>query len=198
MNPRHFISMFVGAVLVAQQASAGTPKNYVIDAAHSSAGFKVKHLMSKTAGHFQDFSGSFTFDDSNPKNFKGAFVIKTASIFTNQPKRDAHLKSADFFDVEKHPEITFSPKEFKQAGKGRYKLTGDMAMHGVTKAVTFDVEYLGGGKDPWGNEKVGFTASTKINRKDFGLTWNKVLETGGLLVGEEVEIEVQVEADAQK
>ena len=185
-------------LIVRSGSTAAATTSGVSVLAHSSAGFKVKHLMSKTAGHFQDFSGSFTFDDSNHKNFKGAFVIKTASIFTNQPKRDAHLKSADFFDVEKHPEITFNPREFKQAGKGRYKLTGDMAMHGVTKAVTFDVEYLGGGKDPWGNEKVGFTASTKINRKDFGLTWNKVLETGGLLVGEEVEIEVQVEADAQK
>ncbi len=195
MNYRNLISIVAGAMLAANVASAAT---YNVDGSHSSAGFKVKHLMSKTSGQFQEFSGSFQFDESNPKSFSGSFVIKAASISTNNAKRDGHLKSADFFDVEKFPELTFTAKDFKAAGRGRYKLGGDLTMHGVTKAVTFDVDYLGAGKDPWGNQKVGFTASTRINRKDFGLTWNKVLETGGLLVGEDVEIEVQIEADAQK
>ncbi|MFN7685865.1 MAG: YceI family protein [Oligoflexia bacterium] len=184
--------------LPAMASTAATAKTYKIDAAHSSASFKVKHLMSKTAGNFQDFSGSFTFDEKNPKSFSGSFTIQSKSIFTNNAKRDEHLRGADFFDVAKFPTLTFEAKEFKAAGKGKYKLAGDLTMHGVTKPVSFDVEYLGGGKDPWGNEKVGFTAATKVNRKDFGLTWNKVLEAGGLLVGEEVEIEVQIEADATK
>lgn len=187
-----------GFLLISTQAFSGTEKNYVVDGGHSSANFKVKHLMSKTAGNFKDFSGTFTFDEKNPKAFKGSFTVKADSIFTNEAKRDGHLKSADFFDVEKHPTLTFVAKELKAAGKNKYKMSGDFTMLGVTKAVSFDMEYLGAGKDPWGNEKVGFSASGKINRKDYGMVWNKALDTGGFLVGDEVEIDVQVEGNAQK
>ncbi len=187
-----------GLLLAASSASAGTEKNYAIDGAHSAATFKVKHLMSKATGSFKDFSGTFTFDEKNPKSLKGSFSIKADSIFTNEAKRDEHLKGADFFDVQKFPTLTFDTKEMKAAGKGKFKLSGDFTMHGVTKPVTFDVEYLGAGKDPWGNEKVGFSASAKINRKDFGMIWNKALDTGGFVVGDEVEIDVQVEGNAQK
>lgn len=182
----------------ASGAFAGTEKNYAIDGSHSAATFKVKHLMSKATGSFKDFSGTFTFDEKNPKSFKGTFTIKADSIFTNEAKRDEHLKSADFFDVQKFPTLTFDTQELKAAGRGKYKLLGQFTMHGVTKPVTFDVEYLGTGKDPWGNEKVGFSASAKINRKDFGMVWNKALDTGGFVVGDEVEIDVQVEGNAQK
>jgi polyisoprenoid-binding protein YceI len=188
----------LGALLFSAQGFSATEKNYAVDGAHSSASFKVKHLMSKTSGNFKDFSGTFTFDEKNPKAFKGSFVVKADTIFTNEAKRDEHLKSADFFNVEKHPTLSFVAKELKAAGKNKYKMLGDFTMLGVTKTVSFDMEYLGTGKDPWGNEKVGFSASGKINRKDYGMVWNKALDTGGFLVGDEVEIDVQVEGNAQK
>jgi polyisoprenoid-binding protein YceI len=199
MKRNHTLGALVFALaLVAPTSQAATAKNYILDSTHSSANFKVKHLMSKTAGTFKDFTGTFTFDGKDAKSFKGSFTVKADSIFTNEPKRDDHLKSPDFFDVAKFPTLTFSTTSIKTAGKDKFKMTGDLAIHGITKAVTFDGEFLGTGKDPWGNEKAGFTATTKINRKDFGLTWNKVLEAGGLLVGEEVEIEIQIEGNVQK
>jgi len=198
MKNRQLALLLAGALMVGSAAFAGTEKNYAIDNAHSTASFKIKHLVSKVAGSFKDFSGTFTFDEKNPKSFKGSFSIKADSIFTNEAKRDEHLKSADFFDTAKFPTLTFVAKELKSVGGKKYKLSGDFTMHGVTKAVTFDTEYLGAGKDPWGNDKVGFSATTRINRKDFGMVWNKVLDNGGILLGEEVEIDVQIEANAAK
>jgi len=195
---RLLAALSLGAVLVSAQAFSATERNYVVDGAHSSASFKVKHLMSKTTGNFKDFSGTFSFDEKNPKAFQGSFTVKADTIFTNEAKRDEHLKNADFFNVAKHPALSFVAKELKAAGKNKYKMSGDFTMLGVTKAVSFDMEYLGAGKDPWGNEKVGFSASGKINRKDYGMVWNKALDTGGFLVGDEVEIDVQVEGNAQK
>ena len=179
-------------------SSVAQAKDYLIDGAHSSANFKIRHLISKTAGTFSDFSGEFSFDEKSPKNFKGEFVIKASSINTNNAKRDEHLRGADFFAVDKHPTLSFKSKEFRPAAKGKYKLIGDFTMLGVTKPVTFEVEYTGAGKDPWGTEKVGFVATTKINRKDWGMVWNKTLDTGGIMLGDEVEIEVNVEGNAKK
>jgi polyisoprenoid-binding protein YceI len=183
------------AALTSQVALA---KDYAIDGVHSSANFKIKHLMSKVTGHFDDFSGEFSFDEKNPKAFTGEFTIKTTSVNTNNGDRDKHLKGDDFFKAEKFPAITFKSKEMKAAGKNKFKLSGDFTMIGVTKPVTFDVEYLGAGKDPWGNEKTGFSAVAKINRKDFGMVWNKALDAGGFVLGDDVEIEVQVEGNAKK
>jgi polyisoprenoid-binding protein YceI len=195
MNRLKLISFVAGALLANTAAFAAT---YSIDGSHSTAGFRVKHLVSKVTGSFKDFSGTFTFDEKNPKAIQGKFSAKAESIFTNDAKRDEHLRSPDFFEVAKYPTVDFVAKEMKAAGKNKYKLSGDFTLHGVTKPVTFDVEYLGAGADPWGNQKVGFTALAKINRKDFGMVWNKTLDKGGLLVGEEVELEIQVEANAQK
>jgi len=198
MKTRQLVLLLAGALTVGSSSFAGTEKNYTIDNAHSTASFKIKHLVSKVAGSFKDFSGTFAFDEKNPKAFKGSFSIQADSIFTNDAKRDEHLKGADFFETAKFPTLTFLVKELKSVGGKKYKLSGDFTMHGVTKAVTFDAEHLGAGKDPWGNEKVGFSATAKINRKDFGMVWNKVLDNGGILLGDEVEVDVQVEANAAK
>jgi polyisoprenoid-binding protein YceI len=174
--------------------SVARATDYTVDATHSHIGFTAKHMVSKVPGDFKDFSGTFSFDEKNPSSFKADFTIKVASIDTNEPKRDAHLKSPDFFDAEKFPEIKFTSTSLKAVGNKKYKLTGDMTMHGVTKPVTFDVEYLGSEKDPWGNAHAGFSAMTKIDRKDFGIVWNKTLDTGGLLVANEVGIQLDIDA----
>ena len=183
------------SLLVAGQVMAA---EYDVDASHSSVGFKVRHLISKTPGEFKTYTGKFSFDEHKPEASSVEFVIKADSINTNDQKRDDHLKSADFFDVTKHPEITFKSTKVAKAGKNKFKVTGDFNMHGVTKPVTFDVEYTGTAKDPWGNTKAGFSANTKINRKDWGIVWNKAMDNGGLVVGDDVEIALLIEATQKK
>jgi len=172
--------------------------NFTIDAGHSSVGFSVRHMVvAKTRGRFTKFSGTFGFDPENPQASHVAVTIDVASIETHDAQRDGHLKSPDFFDAENHKEITFKSKRVE--GKGSdLKVIGDLTIRGTTHEVTLDVEYAGGGKDPWGNERAGFSAKTSVNRKDYGLTWNAALETGGVLVGEKVEIEIDVEAIKDK
>lgn len=172
--------------------------NYTIDASHSAVGFAVRHMVvAKTRGRFTKFSGSFAFDAENPAASHVAVTIDVASIDTHDAQRDGHLRSPDFFDAENHKEITFKSKRVE--GKGAdLKVIGDLTIRGVTHEVTLDVEYAGGGKDPWGNERAGFAAKTSLNRKDYGLSWNAALETGGVLVGEKVEIEIDVEAIKDK
>ena len=172
--------------------------NYTIDASHSAVGFAVRHMVvAKTRGRFTKFSGSFAFDAENPAASHVAVTIDVASIDTHDAQRDGHLRSPDFFDAENHKEITFKSKRVE--GKGAdLKVIGDLTIRGVMHEVTLDVEYAGGGKDPWGNERAGFAAKTSLNRKDYGLSWNAALETGGVLVGEKVEIEIDVEAIKDK
>ncbi len=184
----------VGLALSVGVAQAG---DYVIDTAHSDVSFQVRHLASKVRGSFNTFDGSFSFDPAKPEKAAGKIVIKTESIDTNHKKRDAHLRSADFFEVEKHPEMTYVIKGGKKQGD-KYVLTGDLTMRGVTKSVPLTVTYLGEQTDPWGNKASAFNASTKINRKDFGLNWNKALEAGGFLVGDDIEIEINLEANPPK
>ncbi|MBI3543102.1 MAG: YceI family protein [Deltaproteobacteria bacterium] len=186
------------AALAALNGSRGHTADFEVDPGHSRVGFKVRHLVSKTSGEFRDFGGRLVFDDKKPDGGKVDFTIKAASINTNEPKRDEHLKSPDFFDVKKFPTLSFTSKKLVPGSEGKYKLEGDLTIHGVTKPVTFDVDYHGVQKDPWGGTRAGFTATTKVNRRDYGLTWNKALETGGLLVGEDVEIELEIEALQKK
>ncbi|MEN9724094.1 MAG: hypothetical protein RJB38_2080 [Pseudomonadota bacterium] len=190
-------SVLVSA-LALSWATGAQAKEFVIDSVHSSANFKIKHLISKVSGGFTDFAGEFSFDEKNPKAFKGEFRIKASSIDTNNAKRDEHLRGEDFFNAEKNPELVFKAKELKPSGANKFRLSGDFTMRGVTKPATFDVEYTGAGKDLYGTEKVGFTAVTKLNRKDWGMSWNKALDAGGLVLGEDVEIDVQVEGNAKK
>jgi len=166
-----------------------------IDPSHSQAGFSVKHMMvANVRGRFQALNGTVEFDPAKPEATRIVAEIDAATIDTEHEKRDTHLKSPEFFDVATHPKITFASKRVKALGKGRYELVGDLTIRGVTKEVVlavegFDAEF----KDPWGNGKMGGTATTRVNRKDFGVSWNKGLDGGGLLVGEDVQITLEIE-----
>jgi len=168
-----------------------------IDASHSQIGFSVRHMMVSTVrGRFSTVSGTLNIDEANPANSWVEAEADTASISTNDANRDGHLRSADFFDAEKFPKVTFKSTSVAKDGDN-YKVTGDLTMHGVTKPVTFTVEYSGVIKDPYGLQRAGFDAQAKINRKDFGLGWGGVLETGGAIVSDEVKIILEFEATLQ-
>lgn len=169
--------------------------DYEIDPAHSQVQFAVRHLMvSNVKGEFGKLSGTIALDEKDLTKSTVTATIDATSINTREAKRDGHLKSADFLDVEKFSAITFKSKKVKKAGKDKLKVTGDLTLRGVTKEVTLDVLASPEVKDPWGNFKRGFSATTQISRKDFGLTWNQALEGGGVLVGDEVKIELEIEA----
>ena len=172
-----------------------TATTWTIDPEHTNIGFKVRHLMvSNVKGSFDKHTGVVDINDKDITKSKVDVSIDTASINTNVKKRDDHLRSADFFDVAKYPTMTFVSKKVAKAGEDRLKVTGDLTLHGVTKEVVLDVEGPSGeSKDPYGVIRRGATASTKINRKDFGLVWNKALETGGIAVGDEITISLEVE-----
>jgi polyisoprenoid-binding protein YceI len=183
-----------------QQAPAVNPKitTWKIDPAHSNAQFSVRHLMiSNVKGEFTQVSGQIFFDPQKPETLSAETIIDVSTINTREPDRDKHLKSADFFDEATFPTITFKSRQAAKGPDG-LKLIGDLTIHGVTREVTLDVEGpTQPMKDPWGNTRVGASATTKINRKDFGLTWNQALETGGVLVGDEIKITVDVELVAK-
>ena len=174
--------------------SATTTWNF--DPAHTTAEFKVKHMMiTNVKGQFTSVTGVLTLDETDITNSRVEASVEAASINTREADRDTHLKSADFFDVEKFPTLTFASTRVTQKGTGDLEVEGDLTIHGVTRKVVFAVEGpTPPGKDPWGNTRLGASATTKINRKDFGLMWNAALETGGILVGDEVRITVDVEA----
>ena len=181
-------------VLVLFLAQPAAAADYLVDKDHASIGFSVKHMViSNVKGHFTDFSGGFSFDENTKMFSKANLAVKVASIDTNVVDRDRHLRSPDFFDAEKFPEITFDMKRSQVLGDDTLQVTGDLTIHGVTREVVLAGEYLGSAKDPKGNMRAGFTATGKVNRGDFGLKWNKVLEAGGLLVGEEVKLLIEVE-----
>ena len=165
---------------------------WVLDPSHSELLFKVKHLMiSNVKGEFQKFDAEISGDDFLTSKIN--VTIDASSISTNNEQRDAHLKSADFFDVENHKELSFTSTSFKQVDDENYQLKGILTMKGVSKEIMLDVEVGGISKDPWGNEKAGFSVKGKINRKDWGLNWNAALETGGVLVSDEVKISGEVQ-----
>jgi len=174
------------------QSATGT---YVIDATHSQIGFGARHAMvTKVRGTFNDFSGTGFFDAETPANSNLQLNIKAASIDTRNADRDAHLRSNDFFDMEQFPEITFVSSAFEKAEADTYRVTGDLTIKGVTKAVTFDLEYTGSATDPYQNQRIGFEGKTTINRTDWGISFNAALETGGLLVGEKITLEFEISA----
>lgn len=179
--------------------------DYSVDPAHSNVKFTIKHNMISTLeGSFSQFDGTYSFEEKKAADANVSFTIQAASVVTGNEKRDAHLKTADFFDTAKFPTITFVSKSIKAAGKDKYKLAGDMTMHGVTKTVTFDVTYNGSVKDMMGADRTGFSADGKINRKDFGIVWNKTLDKGNVMLSDDVTLLLQVEgvkkgaADAAK
>ena len=184
--------IFSGWLLTVVSGSAQAA-TYQVDPDHTSVSFKIRHLFSNVQGNFKTFEGVIEYEPGKPEAWSLSGTIDAASIDTNVPARDKHLQSADFFEVEKYPKIEFKTTGIEEATATSCKLTGLLKMHGVEKPVTLDVEIHGVGNDPWGNVRAGFTATTKLSRKDFGLTWNKALETGQLLVGEEVVITIEAE-----
>ncbi|MDD5305144.1 MAG: YceI family protein [Elusimicrobia bacterium] len=190
-------SVLALAAVLAVVAPVVRAETYEIDSVHSQVGFRIKHLVGKVPGRFAKFAGTIDFTPGKPESWKVDATIDPASINTDNDKRDAHLKSADFFDVAKFPAMTFKSTKVTDLKGGTAKLHGDLTMRGVTKAVVLDLEIGGVAKDPWGNSRAGFTAAGTINRKDFGIVWNKTLDAGGLMLGEDVAISLDVEAVAK-
>ena len=169
--------------------------DYTIDQTHTRLGFSARHAMVTTVrGQFSDFAGTAHIDTANPAASKVELTIKTASIDTGVADRDGHLRSADFFDAESNPEITFVSTKVEREDESTWLITGDLTMKGVAKPVTIEFESTGSARDPFGNLRVGFEGATTINRKDWGLTWNAALETGGVLVSEKIKLEFDVSA----
>jgi len=165
-----------------------------LDPAHSEVTFKIKHMMiTNVTGHFTEFDVKATSEDDDFTKGTATFTAKATSVNTNADQRDTHLRSAEFFDVEKFPEIKFESKKMTKSSGDNYKLEGNLTMKDVTKPITVDVEFGGIAKDPWGQTKAGFTVTGKLNRKDFGLTWNAALETGGVMVSDEVRINCEIQ-----
>ena len=187
--------ILAGAVLCLVTPGLLLAAPWEFDPAHTGVHFKVRHLMiSSVRGEFEKVSGKIVYDESDVTKSSADIAIETASINTRVAKRDEHLRSPDFLDVAKYPAITFRSKRVEKAGGGTLKMTGDLTIRGVSKEVVLTVEGPTPAiKDPMGNSRVGGQAATRINRKDFGLAWNKVLETGGVVVGDEVEITIDVE-----
>jgi polyisoprenoid-binding protein YceI len=178
--------------------TATTPaRAYAIDKAHSEVTFQVRHLVTKVRGRFSDFSGSVQFDEERPERSTVTLTIDAATVDTNNADRDQHLRSDDFFAVQNYPTISFRSSHVVRTGADAYDVTGTVTIRGVAREITLPVTYLGTATDPWGNARAGFETELTTNRKDFGLTWNAALETGGFLVGDDVRISVSIQAIAQ-
>lgn len=190
-------SPFLLAFFLALPAFSAT---WDIDDTHTSAKFKIRHLMvSNVYGQITGAKGTLDIDDKDATKMKGSITLDVATVHTANEKRDAHLKGEDFFEVSKYPTITFQIKNVSKAKKGKYQMQGDLTMKGITKPVTLtDVEIAPAVKDPWGGTRTGFSGTTTLNRKDWGLTWNKALDGGGVVVGETVDIEVAAELKAKQ
>ncbi len=181
------------ALLVGLAGVASAADTWTIDKDHSDVTFRIKHLMSKVSGRFADFDGTITTDFGNLAASAVSFTIQATSIDTKNGDRDKHLRSADFFDVEKYPTITFTSSKITKTEDNNFAVTGTLTMHGVAKEVTLPVTFLGAGQDPWGNTKAGFEIATTLSRTGYGIVWNKALETGGFLLGDEVEVMINLE-----
>ena len=174
--------------------TATTTQTFTIDKAHSEAVFQVRHLITKVRGRFSNFAGRIEFDQERPENSSVNVTIDAASIDTNEPDRDKHLRSNDFFGVETHPQIKFNSTEVRKTGASTFDVAGALTIKGVTRDVVLPVTFLGVAKDPWGKSRAGFETEITINRKDYGLLWNAALETGGFLVGDDVKITLSIQA----
>jgi len=188
------LSIFLSMMLIASMGMIAQNATYGFDNAHTNIRFTVDHMViSEVEGNFSEFEGKVMTKGNDFTNADISFTVKVASIDTDNAKRDEHLRSPDFFEVEKYPELTFKSKSMEKVSEKEYKLSGDLSMHGVTKTVTLDVKYGGTVVDPWGNTKVGFKLKGEINRLDWDLKYNSVMDSGGLLIGEEVEIVCNVQ-----
>jgi len=185
--------LFAAAVLTTLAALPLRADTFAIDPNHSEVSFQIRHLVSQVRGRFNDFSGTVQLDPKNLPASAVEFHIKAASIDTNVADRDKHLRSADFFDVAKYPEITFKSESIQPAGKDKYNVAGTLTMHGFSRKVTLPVTYGGQLKDHWGNTRAGFQIETTLDRKDYGIVWNKALDAGGAMLGDDVTIAINLE-----
>jgi polyisoprenoid-binding protein YceI len=190
---RKLFSVAAVAALTALAALPSLADTFAVDPGHSEVSFQIRHLVSQVRGRFNDFSGTVQLDSKNLAASSVDFHIKVTSIDTNVADRDKHLRSADFFDVAKFPEITFKSESIAAAGKDKYNVTGSLTMHGVTKKVTLPVTLGGQVKDPWGNTRAGFEIETTLDRKDYGIVWNKALDAGGAMLGDDVKVAINLE-----
>lgn len=201
-SPSPLVRSALALMLVAAMSSAARAdiKTYEADKSHSNVTFKIRHLLSKVTGQFKDYKAMVQIDPDKRDQVNVYAEINTASIDTDEAKRDEHLKGPDFFDVAKFPKMTFTGSKLTDvnADRTKGKLEGKLTIRDVSQPVVMDVEWLGTATDPWGNAKAAFSGTTKINRKDFGIIWNKTLDSGGYLVGDEVEIEINIEAGIPK
>jgi polyisoprenoid-binding protein YceI len=196
MKNRLFTLALAVSVLALATAAVAETVPYKIDPAHSQVGFSVKHFFSKTPGRFNDYEGIINLDQKNLANSSVDVTIQTTSIYTNQEKRDAHLRSADFFDAEKYPTLTFKSTKVVPGEGDKFKIEGNLTMRGVTKPVVLDAEFLGAGDIGINGQtmnRAGFAATTTVNRKDYGINWNKTLDQGGMMLGDDVAITLNVE-----
>lgn len=195
-------SRLLALALVLVLAAAATPlaaaDTYVFDKPHTEVSFQVRHYVSKVRGRFNDFEGAIQIDSAKPENSSVAFTIKAVSIDTANENRDKHLRSADFFDVEKFPDMTFQSSRVIPAGKDKFNVEGTLTMRGVSKPIQIPVTFLGFMKDTGGTDRAGFELTTMLNRKDFGINWNRALDQGGFMLSDDVTITINVEAVKKK
>ena len=187
-------SIVIAALAALPLFAQDAPETWTVDKAHSTATFKVRHMMANVVGQFRDFNGNINIDRANPAKSSVEFTIQSTSIDTGNANRDEHLRSPDFFDAAKFPAITFKSTAVSAKSANEFDVTGDLTMHGVTKRVTLPVSFLGFGKTARG-EKGGFEIETTLNRKDYGILWNKTLDEGGLLLGDDVKVSINLEVD---
>lgn len=198
MRRRLRIALFLLAAAAAPVFPVFAADTYTIDKNHSDVSFTIRHFASKVHGRFADFSGAIQADPAKPEASTVNFTIKAASIDTNNADRDNHLRSPDFFDATKNPEITFKSSKMVPKGKDQYDVTGTLTMRGVSKEITLPVTYLGSMKDPGGNDRASFELSTKLNRKDYGINWNKALDAGGFMLSDDVDVTISLETVKKK
>jgi polyisoprenoid-binding protein YceI len=183
----------VAVPMLAQKPPAAAPETWVVDKAHSMTQFKIRHLMSNVTGRFRDFNAAVSIDRADPARSSVEFTIQAASIDTGENTRDEHLRSPDFFEATKYPTLAFKSSVVTPKSATRFDVTGDLTMHGVTRRITLPVEFLGFGKDARGNERAGFSIETTLDRKDYNITWNRILDEGGVLLGDEVKVMIDLE-----
>lgn len=192
-----FLRVFLIAAAISVLAGGAVASTWNIDPVHSAVGFKVRHFFANVVGEFNEFEGVIDFDPAHPEKAHVEATIQITSIDTDNDDRDNHLRSADFFDAENHPTMVFRSTKVERGGEG-FKVTGDLTMRGVTKVVTFDMAFMGSGPDGWGGTRAGFAAEIKLDRKEFGISWNKTLDQGGAVLGDEVAVSLEIEAVLSK
>ena len=193
-----FRRLRIASLLLAASLPLFAAETYTVDKAHSDVSFTIRHFASKVHGRFADFAGSVDIDAAKPEASSVVFTIKTASIDTNNANRDNHLRTPDFFDAEKNPEITFKSARVTPTGKDTYDVAGTLTMRGVSKDITIPVTYLGSMKDPGGNDRASFELALKLNRKDYGINWNKALDAGGFMLSDDVDVTISLETVKKK